>query len=29
LPFCLALLAVGAREVWLAIGRTPDARPGG
>jgi glycosyltransferase 2 family protein len=29
LPFTLALLAVGAREVWLATGRTPDARPGG
>jgi hypothetical protein len=29
LPFGLALLTVGARELWLAIGRTPDARPGG
>jgi len=29
LPFTLALLAVGAREVWLATGRSPDARPGG
>src|SRR5262249_61505199 len=27
LPFALALLAVGTREVWLAIGRTPVAPP--
>ena len=28
LPFGLALLTVGARETWLAICRTPVARPG-
>jgi glycosyltransferase 2 family protein len=27
IPFSLALLAVGARELWLAIRRTPVARP--
>jgi uncharacterized membrane protein YbhN (UPF0104 family) len=27
LPFALALLAVGARELWLALSRTPVARP--
>jgi uncharacterized membrane protein YbhN (UPF0104 family) len=29
LPFCFALLAVGARELWLATCRTPVAPPDG